>query len=274
MNTYVPDKNTVIAKESASNSLENFFAPIDKLAKKSANLARGCLGTFQHRNTRYEIPRYLFSGPRSGDESFRIGIFGGIHGDEVSPSMALRRFIYLLEEYPEVAKGYCLAFYPIVNPSGFENNSRHSHTGRDLNREFWRKSSEPEIVLLEEEILKQQFHGIISLHSDDTSSGIYGFAHGTIATQNLLTPALKQAETVLPKNIHPRIDGFRAKDGIIRGKYDGMLSAPQSQRPKPFEIVLEVPQKTPMFLQEQALLIAVSTILVEFRGLKAFAANL
>ena len=30
----------------------------------------------------YELPRYLFIGPKGGDDTIRVGLFAGIHGDE------------------------------------------------------------------------------------------------------------------------------------------------------------------------------------------------
>jgi len=50
-------------------------------------------------------------------------------------------------------RGYELHVYPLVNPTGYEDGTRHSRSGKDLNREFWRGSNEPEVALLEKEIL-------------------------------------------------------------------------------------------------------------------------
>jgi hypothetical protein len=63
-----------------------------------------------------------------------------------------------------------------------------------LNREFWRNSSEPEVRLLEQELRNGHFHGLIQLHADDTSDGIYGFVRGHTLTENLLRPALLEPE--------------------------------------------------------------------------------
>jgi hypothetical protein len=44
---------------------------------------------------------------------------------------------------PEIAKGYALYIYPVCNPTGFEDNTRHARSGKDLNREFWRNLRSP-----------------------------------------------------------------------------------------------------------------------------------
>ena len=84
--------------------------------------------------------------------------------------------------------------------------------------------------------LAHAFHGIISLHTDDSSQGFYGFASGATLTRNLIEPALQAAEQFLPRNGDEPIDGFRARNGIIRDTYPGVLSAPPKVRPRPFEI--------------------------------------
>ena len=112
-----------------------------------------------------------------------------------------------------------------------------------MNREFWKNSDEPEVRLLQAELVSRSFQGIISLHTDDTSDGFYGFAHGATLTKHLIEPALQAAEKLLARDERPIIDGFQARNGVIRDAYDGMLSAPPKVRPRPFEIILETPKR-------------------------------
>jgi hypothetical protein len=179
-----------------------------------------------------------------------------------------------LDQAPELATGYCLFVYPVCNPTGFEDHTRYSRRGRDLNREFWNNSVEPEVLALQAELWAHAFHGLITLHSDDTSDGIYAYVNGATLTKYLLDPALNAAELVLPRNQHPTIDGFNARNGIIRQRPCGVLSAPPKLRPRPFEIILETPQAAPQYLQEQALIAALQTTLMEYRKVIAYAANL
>jgi hypothetical protein len=213
-------------------------------------------------------------GPKGGDDLIRVGIFAGIHGDEPEGVHALIQFLRLLEGKPELATGYCLFVYPVCNPTGFEDRTRHTRSGKDLNREFWNGSVEPEVRLIQAELFSHSFHGIISLHTDDSSQGFYGFARGATLTKNLIEPALQAAEQFLPRNGNETIDGFRARNGIIRDTYPGVLSAPPKVRPRPFEIVLETPQTPPNYLKEAALVAALRMILTRYREFIAYAPNL
>ena len=93
-------------------------------------------------------------------------------------------------------------------------------------------------------------------------------------TRNLLEPALKAAEEFLPLNGSDVIDGFAARNAIIRDSYPGVLSVPQNVRPRPFEIILETPQSPPAYLKEAALVASLRTILTEYRRFIAYAPNI
>jgi protein MpaA len=259
---------------SRQRSIADLLAPLEKIAAHSPNLVANHDATFQVGDETHVLPRFLFVGPRGGDTPIRLGIFAGIHGNEPEGVHALVQFIKLLEARPELAAGYYLSFYPVCNPTGFEDGTRHSRSGRDLNREFWNNSSEPEVRLLQAELQSRSFQGLISLHTDDTSDGFYGFVGGATLTKNLIKPALAAAEKFLPRDERPVIDGFNARNGVIHDGYDGILSAPPTVRPRPFEIILETPSAPPEYLKELAFVAALQTILLEYNKFIAYAPNL
>jgi hypothetical protein len=254
--------------------LETITAPLAEMAGRSSSLIACPPGRFEHGGQSHILPRYLYLGAAGGVEPIRVGIFAGVHGDEPASAFALLRFVHLLEENPEIARGYCLFLYPVCNPTGYQDNTRQNREGRDLNREFWCNSNQPEVRLLESELTAHALHGVVSLHTDDTSSGVYGYAHGAMITRHLLRPALAAAGEFLPVNQCAVIDGFQARNGIIRDRFAGALCAPPGSRPRPFEIVLETPHDAPQYLQEAALAASLRTILTEYRAFIAHAANL
>lgn len=255
-------------------SVVQAVAGLEALAASSASLLSKPILLQSDSGKPMWLPRYLFIGPKGGDDPIRLGLFAGVHGDEPEGVHALIRLLTLLEEQPESARGYCLFVYPICNPTGFEDNTRNSRSGYDLNREFWNHSKQPEVLALQHELCTHALDGIISLHSDDTSDGVYGYARGALFTRHLIEPALQRAEEFLPRNQSPNIDGFKARDGIIRDCFQGVLSAPPKIRPRPFEVILETPQAAPQYLQETAFVSALQTLLVEYRKFIAYAANL
>ena len=255
-------------------SIADLLAPLEQAAAKSPNIVVNRDARFEADGESYVLPRYLFIGPKSGDAPIRIGILAAIHGDEPEGAYAAVRFLQFLENYADLAAGYCLSVYPVCNPTGFEDNTRHSRRGKDLNREFWSKSNEPEVGLLQADLVSRSFHGIISLHVDDTSDGFYGIVGGATLTKHLIEPALKAADAFLPLDRRALIDGFPARQSVVRETFPGVLSAPPVVRSRPFEIVLEAPKGQPAFLTESAFVAALQSILAGYRKFIAYAQNL
>ena len=165
-------------------SIQPYLEPLNGLASIQSEM----LGSFEIGGQSYHLPRFTFCGPNSS-EPIRIGLFAAIHGDEPAGTLACIRFLQELAKSPALAENFHLQVYPICNPTGFEDNTRHSRRDLDLNREFWKGSVEAEVRILEDELRMGRFSGIIQLHADDTSDGVYGFVRGHTLTENLLRPA-------------------------------------------------------------------------------------
>ena len=222
----------------------------------------------------YSLEQFLFVGPRGGRDYFRVGIFAGIHGDEPAGSHAAVRFVQVLAQNPELARGYEIYVYPLCNPSGYEDGTRHSRSGRDLNREFWAGSRDPEVRLLEQQIRTLRFDGMIALHADSDSPGLYAFALGAQVTQHVVEPALQAAEKILSRNRDAIIDNFTARNGLIRKGYPGMLCAAPETRPRPFEIVFETPQQAKLEQQVEANIVFLRHALEQYLQLQAVGQDL
>jgi protein MpaA len=255
-------------------SIEQALSPAVVMARQSSSLLWKPCGNFEVQRESYSLPRFLFIGPKGGGDPIRVALFASLHGDQPETTHALVSFLKLLEENAELARDYFLFVYPVCNPTGFEDNTRCSRRGRDLNREFWNNSVEPEIALLQSEICSHALHGIISLHADDQSTGNYGLSRSGMFAKHLLEPALAAAEAVLPRDGNSTIDGFLAHNAVVRGGYAGAISGPPKIRPRPFELALCTPKSAPQYLQERAFITALQSILSEYRQMIAFAQNL
>jgi len=252
----------------------DLLAPLHPLAARGGLPSHTVAGEFFCDGERHEIPCFRFADPAAGPNLVRLGFFGGLHGDEPASVGALVEFLSALVHAPEHAAGYDLYVYPICNPTGCIEGSRTNRAGRDLNREFWRGSAEPEVRILEGELRARRFHGLITLHADDTCEGLYGYSHGRTLDEALLQRALRAAEPVLPRDRRNVIDGFAARDGVICDCFRGVLSAPADQQPRPFDLILETPALAPHDRQVAAAVAALSTIVADYRGFIAYAQDL
>lgn len=254
------------APQQYPRSIEELLAPLRTLGPVQFD----ALGSFEVTGRKYSLPHFVWR-DRESTDPIRIGVFAAIHGDEPAGTFAIAEFLKELAADAELGADYSIHAYPLCNPTGFEDGTRFSRNGRDLNREFWKNSSEIEVQLLENELRTRRFNGIIQLHADDTSDGLYGFVRGHTLTENILRPALLESGKILPRNVNAQIDGFAARDGIIYELYEGVLGAPARIQPEPFEIVFETPGLAPLELQVRAFVVALRSILTEYRRLISFA---
>jgi murein peptide amidase A len=248
-----------------SQSLRDLLLPLLQMASESDVLRGDSLGHWRSGDDLFFLPRFVFQRTQKAKPRIKVGIFAGFHGDEAGGIFGLIELIRALEANPPIGREYQLWLYPVCNPSGYADGTRESRAGRDLNREFWKNSTEPEVHLLEMELRVHRFNGIISLHCDDASDGVHGFVGGVSMSQYLLKPALAAAERALPLNSASQINGFHVINGIIASREDGAFRAPPEQRAAPFEIALEVPQRAPLPLQAHAFLFALHEILATYR---------
>lgn len=262
------------AQPTEFSNAQSLFEPLHALAELGRELKGEIIGRFSRHGEAEEIWRFHFSGPSAGHDPIRLGLFAGVHGDEPAGCTALAQFLMALATEPHRAAGYELWAYPVVNPTGYRSGTRESRAGKDLNREFWRDSIEPEVKCLEAELRAHRFDGIITLHADDTCEGLYGYCHGRTLDELLLGPALTAAERVLPRDRRPVIDGFAARDGLISDCFQGILSCPAEQNPRPFNLIFETPARALFKDQVTATVAALDTIIEGYRGFIAHAQNL
>ncbi len=257
-----------------TRDLRTLLGPLFELAGERVDLIGSMAGSFTYQERRYGIPRFIFTGPEAAHDPIRLGLFAGLHGDEPAGCEALARFITDLVDSPAIARGYDLVIYPVCNPTGYEDGTRYNRAGADLNREFWRDSVHPEVRILERELREHRFQGIVTLHADDTSDGLYGYAHGRVLNESLLRPAIDAASRILPRDARANIDGFAATESILCDCFGGVLTAPADQSPYPFDLIFETPALAPLDRQVDAMVVALHTILGEYRKFIAYAQDL
>lgn len=239
-----------------------------------AGLEIETIARFVHGGDAHAIARIRLAGPYAGHDPIRLAVFAGIHGDEPAGCSALVDFAAALAKDPARVAGYELFLYPVINPVGYERGTRANHTGKDLNREFWRGSAEVEVQAIERELRAHAFHGIITLHADDTCEGVYGYAHGRTLNEALLGPALAAAKPFLPVDERAVIDGFPARSGLLCDCFPGVLSAPPEQHPRPFDLIFETPACAPFAQQVAATVAALDAIIATYPGFIAYAQDL
>ena len=198
-----------------------------------------------------------------------ICLVAGVHGDEPDGILAALELARRFARSPQLVSNYALTIYPCVNPVGYERMTRENGNDKDLNREFFRDSTEEEVAVMERELRAHEFTGFISGHSDYESFGIYAYATGAVLSERLAKPALFQASGIIPTNTDAIIDGHPAQNGIINQKFPGSLGPLSKGASEPFDITIETPNLFALSKRVEAQATAFETVLHEYRAVSS-----
>lgn len=83
-------------------------------------------------------------GFRMGDGPDVTLFLGVHHGDEKLGKVLLERLMALLRQHPEHLAGRRAVFVPVLNPDGYDDNTRQNANGVDLNRNLPTRNWRPE----------------------------------------------------------------------------------------------------------------------------------
>jgi len=240
------------ANDAVGDGSEAPVAPrtvFDELAENSPHLWRRPLGTFGRDGRTWELPAYLFLGPKRDAAPLRLAVFAGIAGDEIEGSLGLARFVTRLVSEPVLATGLTLYLYPNCNPTGLDRQQRETSGGVDLARQLWTDSRTAETALLTREIRRRQFHGWVTLHSHRLRDSFQGFAGPGETSQSLVGDLLPAVCGYLPAVV--------SASGNTRC---GFLRPPISVG-SPFTLRLSTPRTRPLQLQLEAVSAALTQLL-------------
>lgn len=159
----------------------------------------------------------LLVGTRKADGNLEaakdIYLSSGIHGDEPAPPMAL---IELLNN-DALPKAHNIVICPCINPGGLAAGTRENPNGIDLNRDYTDFISDE--IRAHRDWIETNVNSLdlaIHLHEDWEAKGFYLYELNFYEHRSRTAAIIAAAEHYLPIETASRIDGHRARGGVIR----------------------------------------------------------
>ena len=143
----------------------------------------------------------------------KVYLSAGIHGDEPAGPHAL---LELLQEKALPHK-HDYIICPLLNPAGLAAKTRENARGIDLNRDY--QAFHARESRAHAEWMKRHMQTIdlcLHLHEDWESRGFYLYELNFIEAPSQSDTILRAVEAHLPIETASEIDGYLARDGIIR----------------------------------------------------------
>ena len=150
---------------------------------------------------------------RSGEpDGPHIYISTGIHGDEQAGPEAIFRLLKDSACLPRAT----WTIFPLLNPDGYDRNTRENADGLDLNRDYLHPTA---IESIAHRAVIDRLGPIdltLSLHEDWEATGFYLYEFNSTGKEVIAWAALRAAAGVGPIDLSETIDEHAAENGIIR----------------------------------------------------------
>ncbi len=224
------------------------------------------LGPFYHRERSLQIPRFVYFGPGSHDESLRLAFHAGFESADLRGSLALLHLVEGLARAPDLGQGLNLSFFPLVDVAGLF----HGATGRDLSRAAWSHSRAPEIGLLQKDARARGYHGFVRIETGRDFDGV-AVRLREHADSSLSSTGVELVNSAVFDPLPVRWEAGADPDAPVP---DGPLTIGDDLPFHAFELTLLVPDAWDGDACSEAVAAALKRFILHYRGHHAYGLHL
>jgi hypothetical protein len=250
------------------DTLSHRFSVLYALAQDSRHLFGSPLGPFTVRGENHVLPRFVYFGPDSSDDSVRLAILAGFDGSDSRPTEALVHFIEKLAVVPDLGQGLHLSLFPVVNPSGIAHRTRSNAAGIDLTAEHWDDSVQPEVALLRQDARLRGYHGFVRIESAAVAE-----VTGVVRRVGRASVSLTDVDLVAADQTD-RFPVRWERHFSDRPPQQGPLSIADDFAIGPFELILRIPNVWDAPLYREAVAQVLRHFIVRYRATLSYGLNL
>jgi hypothetical protein len=234
------------------------------LSQDSPYVFASPLGPFQFGGRSAYVPRLVFFGPQASDDSWRLSFIAGFDHRDLRSSRALLALVSGLAENADAGHGLSLCFFPLLDVAGLLVGA----ADRRLDTAHWRRSSSPEIGLLERDARGRGYHGFVRIENAASSDELV-----IRVRQPSIQPLSPDLELITSEDA----ESFPVRFEFIPGRtpaLDGPLSVTDDLPVAPFELTLQVPASWPEHDYQRAVVVLLKRFLRRYRAFQAYGQHL
>lgn len=250
-----------VSSLSLSAALGEQLSTLYTLAQRSDFVFGTPLGPFLHAGRTHYLPRFVYFGPHTSEESPRVAFLAGLDHRDLRSTLALLHLVEELALAPDIGQSLHLAFYPLVDVLGH----LQPEIGRNLARQNWSAASAPEIDTLAREARLRTYHAFVRLESvtaDDTVTLRVRTPFGSSSGAPLLS-----SEDTDPYPVRWEVE----PDAPVS---TGPLSLGDGLRFRPLDLTLRVPAAWSPEFHREAVASILKRFIVRYRGFLAYGQHL
>jgi len=251
------------AAPSASQELSDRLRALYSLSQRSNYVFGSPLGPLYHQARTLSLPRFVYFGPHTHDESLRLAFYAGFDHGDLRSTLALVDLVERLAINPDLGQGLNLSFFPLLDVAGLF----HGENARDLDRESWARTSSPELMLLQKDARSRGYHGFVRVLTDSGTDEVSVSLRAQTGA-DITTPGI---EFVSSEDFDPFPVRWESAGALIN---DGPLTLSDDLPFNAFELTLRVPAAWAGDFYREAVFSILRRVILRYRTLHAFAQHL
>lgn len=232
------------------------------LSQRSQYVFASPLGPFYRQARHYHVPRFVYFGPHTSDESLRLAFHAGFDARDLRGTLALLHFVERLALTPDLGQGLNLSFFPLADVTGLLRNGT-----QDLASVSWVAPDVPELRLLAGDVRSRAYHGFVRVETTPAADDVI-----TVRLRGHPADALG-LELLSSHDIAPW-DVRWESDAIDAVPADGPLSLSEDLPFRPFELTLGLPSTWSVELHREAATTILKNFIQRYRGFHAYAQHI
>jgi hypothetical protein len=221
------------------------------------------LGPFFHRARHHHVPRFVYFGPHTAEESVRLAFYAGFDRRDLRGTLALLHFIERLALAPDLGQSLNISFFPLIDVLGLLELRDRGLPALD-----WHAPAEPELALLAQDVRTGGYHGFVRVESaaseDVISIQLRGFKDGAGFSGET---DFINSDAATPWPVRWLTVGARSAK-------DGPLSLSDDLPFTPFELTVRVPAAWPDDVYRDAVALTLRRFIIRYRSFLAYGQHL
>jgi hypothetical protein len=244
---------------SLSAALGEQLSTLYGLAQQSDYVFGTPLGPFTHGTHSHYVPRFVYFGPHTSEESPRIAFLAGLDSRDLRSTLALLHLVEELARRPDIGQSLHVAFYPLVDVLGHLRQA----DGRDLPGQRWASATAPELDLLAKDSRLRAYHAFVRVESGPADDAVTL----SLRSANGSGLALFSSDDLAPFAVRWEID----REPLPA---TGPLSLADDLPFRPLDLTLRVPGNWSAEFYREAVASILKRLIVRYREFLAYGQNL
>ncbi len=251
-----------VAPLSPSIEFNERLTSLYALAQRSQYIFASPLGPFYRQARHYHVPRFVYFGPHTSDESLRLAFHTGFDARDLRGTLALLHLVERLALTPDLGQGLNLSFFPLADVTGLL-----LHDTQDLAASSWIAPGVPELALLAADVRSRGYHGFVRIETtaaddDVITVRLRGHSADTLGVE------LLNSDDIAPWSVRWQADP------VDQTPTDGPLSLSEDLPFQPFELTVGLPAAWSVELHREAATTLLKNFILRYRGFQAYAQHL